>query len=235
MDITRGAAEKQSGDDELTICRSRSRIPRCELWRRRPQKWMVNVVFERRKAKPLRQPRRIDPVLYPPVKAARHQLHATQGIRDVASAAALLVVHLQRRSAWTALLTSPRLDQPVMEAGLTDRLWSMKRLRSKSMPLRQNRDGPKTFKKGKLLKLARGAAVIAGVALWVLTPAYAVDAELTSEGWPRTFISLVRRVFRSQTGRFIGGWNSHFGKGKRRAAARRISTKNWSQRVQAAN
>ena len=41
---------------------------------------MVNIVFERRKAKPLRQPRRIDPVLYPPIKAARHQLHAPQGI-----------------------------------------------------------------------------------------------------------------------------------------------------------
>ena len=41
---------------------------------------MVNIAFERRKAKPLRQPRRIDLVLYPPIKAARYQLHATQCI-----------------------------------------------------------------------------------------------------------------------------------------------------------
>ena len=48
--------------------RSRSRIPRCELWRRRPQKWTVNVVFKRRKAKPLREPWRIDRVFTHPSK-----------------------------------------------------------------------------------------------------------------------------------------------------------------------
>ena len=40
---------------------------------------MVNIAFERRKAKPLREPRRIDRLSSPPLKAARYQLHATQG------------------------------------------------------------------------------------------------------------------------------------------------------------
>ena len=38
-------------------------------------------MFEVRKAKPLREPRRIDPVLCSPVKAPRYQLYAAQGTK----------------------------------------------------------------------------------------------------------------------------------------------------------
>ena len=41
---------------------------------------MVNIAFESRKAKSLREPWRIDRILSsPPLKAARYQLYATQG------------------------------------------------------------------------------------------------------------------------------------------------------------
>jgi hypothetical protein len=41
---------------------------------------MVGIVHERRKAQYPREPRRIDSVLHPTVKAACHQLHGTQTI-----------------------------------------------------------------------------------------------------------------------------------------------------------
>lgn len=57
-----------------------SKCPPSELSRWRPQKGMVNIAFESRNAKPLSEPRRIDPVLHPSLKAPRHKLHTTQGI-----------------------------------------------------------------------------------------------------------------------------------------------------------
>ena len=73
----RSALELRSSPDVFFRAGSN---PRCELRRRRPQEGIANVAFEGRKAKRLRQPGRIDPVLYPPVKAARYQLDAPQGI-----------------------------------------------------------------------------------------------------------------------------------------------------------
>ena len=55
---------------------------------------MVNVVFEVRKAKPLREPWRIDPVLYPPFKAARYQLYATQGTNTARQGSRIDVLEL---------------------------------------------------------------------------------------------------------------------------------------------